>query len=143
MAAQPMPPANADIATAWAFLEEGVDHIMTRQDVDLSYERFWALYTVQYNYCTSPSPSESRASTGRSGANLIGYNLYDSLVCYFAQHLQRLRDVRHFVHDDRMTMNTSCSIRIRCKTSFSWAIMPPSGTDIQQERTTSTVYSTI
>ena len=25
-----MPPANADLATTWAYLEEGVDHIMNR-----------------------------------------------------------------------------------------------------------------
>jgi cullin 1 len=111
MASQPMPPANTDIATAWAFLEEGVDHIMTKRDTDLSYERFWALYTVQYNYCTSSSPS--------TGSNLIGYNLYNSLICYFEQYLQHLRDVRRFVHDDRITMNTSCSIRIHYKTSSS------------------------
>lgn len=106
-----MPPANADIATTWAFLEEGVDHIMTKRDTDLSYERFWALYTVQYNYCTSPEHSTS--------ANLTGFALYDSIVHYFVQHLQHLKDVRRFVHDDRTTMNPSCSVRIRYKTSFS------------------------
>lgn len=111
MAAQPMPPANADIATAWAFLEEGIDHIMTQRDTDLSYEKFWALYTVQYNYCTS-----SHSSTGN---NLIGSDLYNSLVRYFVQHLQHLRDVRRFVRDDRNTMNTPCSIRIHYKMSFS------------------------
>jgi len=114
MASQPVPPANADISTAWAFLEEGVDHIMTKRDTDLSYERFWALYTAQYNYCTSSSPS-----TGRSGDGLVGSALYNSLVHYFVQHLQHLRDVRRFVHNDRITMNPSCSVQIHYKTSFS------------------------
>jgi len=112
MAARPMPPATADIATAWQFLEEGIDHIMTQRDTDLSYEKFWALYTVQYNYCTS-------STSGRGGANLTGSDLYNTLVRYFVQHLQHLRDVRRFVHDDRNTMNTPCSIRIHYKTSFS------------------------
>jgi cullin 1 len=111
MAAQPMPPANADIATAWAFLEEGIDHIMTQRDTDLSYEKFWALYTVQYNYCTSSDSSSS--------GNLTGSDLYDSLVRYFVQHLQHLRDVRRLVHDDKNTMNTLRSIRIHSKMSFS------------------------
>jgi len=106
-----MPPANADIATTWAFLEEGVDHIMTKRDTDLSYERFWALYTAQYNYCTSSKHSTS--------ANLTGFALYGRIVHYFVQHLRYLKDVRRFVHDDRTTMNTSCSVRIRYKTSFS------------------------
>ena len=111
MASQPMLPASTDIATVWAFLEEGVDHIMTQRDTDLPYERFWALYTVQYNYCTSSGPS--------TRGNLPEYDLYNSLVRYFERYSQHLRDVRHFVHDDRITMNTSCSIRIHYKTSSS------------------------
>jgi hypothetical protein len=48
-----MPPANADLATTWAFLEEGVDHIMTKLQTGVSYSKYMALYTVAYNYCTS------------------------------------------------------------------------------------------
>lgn len=49
----PMPPANADLATIWAFLEEGVDHIMTKPHTGVSYLKYMALSTVAYNYCTS------------------------------------------------------------------------------------------
>lgn len=49
----PMPPANADLATTWAYLEEGVDHIMTRLQEGLSYTKYMNLYTVAYNYCVS------------------------------------------------------------------------------------------
>jgi cullin 1 len=49
----PMPPPNADLTTTWAFLEEGVDHIMTKLQTGVSYSKYMALYTVSYNYCTS------------------------------------------------------------------------------------------
>lgn len=49
----PMPAANADLATTWAYLEEGVDHIMTRLREGISYSKYMNLYTVAYNYCVS------------------------------------------------------------------------------------------
>ena len=49
----PMPPASADLATTWSFLEEGVDHIMTKLQTGVSYSKYMSLYTVAYNYCTS------------------------------------------------------------------------------------------
>ena len=49
----PMPPANADLVTTWAYLEEGVDHIMTKLQTGVSYSKYMSLYTVSYNYCTS------------------------------------------------------------------------------------------
>jgi hypothetical protein len=48
-----IPPAMADIVTTWAFLEEGVDHIMTKQDSPLPSLKYYSMYTVCYNYCTS------------------------------------------------------------------------------------------
>lgn len=48
-----MPPATANLATTWAFLEEGVDHIMTKLQTGVSYSKYMSLYTVAYNYCTS------------------------------------------------------------------------------------------
>lgn len=52
-AENPMPPANADLQTTWAYLEEGVDHIMTRLKDGISYSKYMNLYTVAYNYCVS------------------------------------------------------------------------------------------
>lgn len=57
----PMPPATADLATTWAFLEEGVDHIMTKLQTGVSYTKYMSLYTVAYNYCTS---SRMHSTTG-------------------------------------------------------------------------------
>lgn len=48
-----MPHANADLATTWAFLEEGISHIITRPRTGVSYPKYMALSTVIYNYCTS------------------------------------------------------------------------------------------
>ncbi|TFY78525.1 hypothetical protein EWM64_g5483 [Hericium alpestre] len=92
----PMPPQNADLATTWAFLEEGVDHIMTKLQTGVSYSKYMSLYTVAYNYCTSskmPSTATADLSTpGRSGANLMGSDLYNNLIRYFVTHLRGLRD---------------------------------------------------
>lgn len=34
-----MPPPSADLQTTWAFLEEGVDHIMTKLQTGVSYSK--------------------------------------------------------------------------------------------------------
>jgi len=68
----PMPPATADLATTWKFLEEGVDHIMTKPYTSLSYDKYWALYTVQYNYCTS----SKMHSTSSSEQSVAGRSLF-------------------------------------------------------------------
>lgn len=62
-----MPPATADLATTWAFLEEGVDHIMTKLHTGVSYTKYMNLYTVSYNYCTS-SKMHSTTSSEQSVA---------------------------------------------------------------------------
>jgi cullin 1 len=64
----PMPLPTADLATTWAFLEEGVDHIMTKLQTGVSYSKYMSLYTVAYNYCTSskmPSNSSEQSAAGR------------------------------------------------------------------------------
>jgi cullin 1 len=63
----PMPPANADLATTWAFLEEGVDHIMTKLQTGVSYSKYMALYTVSYNYCTSSKMHGGGETLGHAG----------------------------------------------------------------------------
>ena len=63
----PMPPATADLATTWTFLEEGVDHIMTKLHTGVSYTKYMNLYTVSYNYCTS-SKMHSTISSEQSVA---------------------------------------------------------------------------
>ncbi|KJA24077.1 hypothetical protein HYPSUDRAFT_39219 [Hypholoma sublateritium FD-334 SS-4] len=102
----PMPPASADLATTWAFLEEGVDHIMTKLQTGVSYSKYMSLYTVAYNYCTSSkmhgTASESIGMAGRSGANLMGSDLYNNLIRYFVTHLKGLRDETDLLQDEAL-----------------------------------------
>jgi len=37
----PMPASTADLATTWAFLEEGVNHIMTQLQLGVSFSKVW------------------------------------------------------------------------------------------------------
>lgn len=37
--AVPIPAANADLATTWAYLEDGVDHIMTKLQSGVSFSK--------------------------------------------------------------------------------------------------------
>ena len=81
-----MPPASADLATTWQYLEEGVDHIMTKLQTGVSYSKvsshhslqlkrlvltsdaqYMSLYTVAYNYCTSSKMHGSEGGIGLGG----------------------------------------------------------------------------
>ena len=63
---QQMPPASADLAMAWAFLEEGLDHIMTRLQKGISYSKYMCLSIVAYNYCTSSRTHHTVGFPGKS-----------------------------------------------------------------------------
>ncbi|KAK0449242.1 Cullin [Armillaria borealis] len=101
----PIPPANADLITTWAFLEEGVDHIMTKLQTGVSYSKYMSLYTVAYNYCTSPKTGPEGMGLGaatRTGANLMGSDLYNNLIRYFVVHLKALRDKAEGLQEDNL-----------------------------------------
>ncbi|KAM5538684.1 hypothetical protein V8D89_007713 [Ganoderma adspersum] len=92
----PMPPPNADLQTTWTYLEEGVDHIMTKLQTGVSYSKYMSLYTVSYNYCTSSKMHGTGDQGGgmghrTAGANLMGSDLYNNLIRYFVNHLKGLR----------------------------------------------------
>ncbi|KAG5648294.1 hypothetical protein DXG03_004866 [Asterophora parasitica] len=102
-AAFPMPPATADLQTTWAFLEEGVDHIMTKLQTGVSYSKYMSLYTVAYNYCTSSKMHSTSTELGignRTGANLMGSDLYNNLIRYFVTHLKTLREKSDTLQDE-------------------------------------------
>ncbi|KAI5117366.1 hypothetical protein M0805_002479 [Coniferiporia weirii] len=91
-----MPPANSDLETTWRFLEEGVDHIMTKLQTGVSYSKYMSLYTVSYNYCTSSrmhgNTEPGSGLSSRTGANLMGSDLYNKLTKYLVQHLKTVRE---------------------------------------------------
>ncbi|KAI0357405.1 Cullin-domain-containing protein [Trametes cingulata] len=102
-----MPPANADLATTWAYLEEGVDHIMTKLQTGVSYSKYMSLYTVSYNYCTSSKMHGAGDQAGggighRTGANLMGSDLYNNLIRYFVNHLKTLRTQSDSLQDEAL-----------------------------------------
>ncbi|KAI0366592.1 Cullin-domain-containing protein [Pilatotrama ljubarskyi] len=102
-----MPPANADLATTWAYLEEGVDHIMTKLQTGVSYSKYMSLYTVSYNYCTSSKMHGTAEQAGggighRTGANLMGSDLYNNLIRYFVNHLKTLRTQSDSLQDEAL-----------------------------------------
>ncbi|KAI0712567.1 Cullin-domain-containing protein [Earliella scabrosa] len=101
-----MPPPNADLATTWAYLEEGVDHIMTKLQTGVSYSKYMSLYTVSYNYCTSSKMHGSGDQAGgmghRTGANLMGSDLYNNLIRYFVNHLKALRTESDALQDEAL-----------------------------------------
>jgi hypothetical protein len=48
--------SNADLVMKWAFLESGIDLIMTKWDPSsISYTKYMAFYTVAFNYCEGSS----------------------------------------------------------------------------------------
>ena len=59
-----MPVAGASLAETWEFLEEGVDHIMTKLQTGMSYSKYMSLYTVAYNYCTSSKMNNAGEGPG-------------------------------------------------------------------------------
>lgn len=97
------PGPTSDLATTWAFLEEGVDHIMTRLKDGVSHQKYMALYTVAYNYCTSSRMHGSLDQGhlgGRTGANLMGSDLYNHLIKYFNTHLVQLKTAAEPLADE-------------------------------------------
>ncbi|KAG6876366.1 hypothetical protein C0993_003662, partial [Termitomyces sp. T159_Od127] len=100
----PMPPPAADLQSTWAFLEEGVDHIMTKLHTGVSYSKYMSLYTVAYNYCTSAKmlASDSMGIGSRAGTSLMGSDLYNNLVRYFVLNLKTLRENTDGLQDEAL-----------------------------------------
>ncbi|EMD40122.1 hypothetical protein CERSUDRAFT_112346 [Gelatoporia subvermispora B] len=100
-----MPVAGASLAETWEFLEEGVDHIMTKLQTGMSYSKYMSLYTVAYNYCTSSKMNNAGDGPGlghRTGANLMGSDLYNNLIRYFVSHLKDLRTHSDSLQDEAL-----------------------------------------
>ncbi|KAJ7263792.1 ubiquitin-protein ligase [Mycena rebaudengoi] len=86
-----MPPKTADLDETWAFLTDGVDHIMTRLEEGLSFAGYTSLYTTVYNYCTS-TKMHGKLEGNRTGANLVGSDLYNKLTGPIVAKAEGLQD---------------------------------------------------
>ncbi|KAF5333224.1 hypothetical protein D9611_002822 [Ephemerocybe angulata] len=82
-----MPPRTADLEETWAYLSRGVEHIMTNFELGLSFKGYTSLYSTVYNYCTS-TKMHGKLDGNRTGANLVGSDLYNKLSLYFISHFK-------------------------------------------------------
>ncbi|KAK7013089.1 ubiquitin-protein ligase [Favolaschia claudopus] len=96
-----MPPKTADLEETWTFLTAGVDHIMTKMEEGLSFAGYTGLYTTVYNYCTS-TKMHGKLEGNRTGANLVGADLYGKLTDYFANHFKPLVQKAEGLQDEAL-----------------------------------------
>ncbi|BEI85603.1 hypothetical protein CcaverHIS002_0510040 [Cutaneotrichosporon cavernicola] len=85
------PPKDADLQTAWNFLKNGVEHIMTRLQLGMSYQYYIILYTTIYDYCTVSSRG-GVSLTAKGGASLQGADLYKKLNAFLTDHCRQMRE---------------------------------------------------
>jgi hypothetical protein len=117
----PMPPPSADLATTWAFLEEGVDHIMTKLQTGVSYSKYMSLYTVAYNYCTSSKmhgTTSDQVGMGNRSMFVILHRLL--LVCIEGPHSSSRREPHglRFIQQSHTVLHHAFKGLARCTCPF-------------------------
>ncbi|KAL9126232.1 MAG: hypothetical protein Q9217_004692 [Psora testacea] len=91
-----MPPApnKDDLDATWAFLEVGVDKIMTNLKDGVDMTSYMGIYTAVHNFCTSQKAVASGGGiiggNAHRGAHLLGEDLYKNLKKYLKGHLEDL-----------------------------------------------------
>ncbi|KAK2751533.1 hypothetical protein FQN55_000254 [Onygenales sp. PD_40] len=88
-------PHKDDLEETWAYLEKGVDRVMTQLESGIDMVTYMGVYTAVHNFCTSQkaiSTPGSPASHGGShrGAHLLGEELYNLLGEYLSRHLDHV-----------------------------------------------------
>ncbi|KAK9461664.1 Cullin [Lipomyces oligophaga] len=77
----------------WSIVQVGIDKILAKNlEEGLTSELYMKIYTAIYQFCTAAQPSThvSPHSSAR-GAQLLGADLYDKLIEYLNQHLNKIR----------------------------------------------------
>ena len=91
-----MPPApnKDDLDATWAFLEDGVNRIMTNLKDGVDMKSYMGIYTAVHNFCTSQKAVASGGGViggnAHRGAHLLGEDLYKNLRAYLKNHLEVL-----------------------------------------------------
>ncbi|KAI8880991.1 Cullin-domain-containing protein [Backusella circina FSU 941] len=86
-------PSGNDFNATWAFLQDGLDQIMTRFEQGLDRTRYSVLYSAVHNYCAR-SDSNMQNTGGMHTAPappLIGGEVYQHLSDYLKNHLENIR----------------------------------------------------
>lgn len=91
-------PTPNTLEESWNLLKEGTHQMMTRIDQGITYAKYMQLYTIIYDYCTSSKLNSNGAEAlqaanalNRTGANLMGADLYKCLQQYFIGHVKGIR----------------------------------------------------
>ncbi|KAJ7021899.1 Cullin [Mycena alexandri] len=98
-----MPPKTADLDETWAYINAGVDHIMTNLEAGLSFAGYTSLTTTVYNYCTS-AKMPSKPAGNRTGADFVGFDLYNKLTDYFVHHLKPIVQEAESLQDEALLL---------------------------------------
>lgn len=91
--AMPPVPSKEDVKATWAFLQSGVEKIMTDLRGGMDMRTYMGLYTAIHNFCTAQKAvvgGNTFASTNRGGAHLLGEDLYQLLIGYLKNHLKQV-----------------------------------------------------
>ncbi|KAH8796887.1 Cullin [Flagelloscypha sp. PMI_526] len=96
-----MPARTADLEETWNFLQAGVNLIMTKLESGLSFSNYTNLYTTVYNYCTS-TKMQGKLEHNRTGANLVGSDLYNKLSEYFVAHFHPITGQAAALQDEEL-----------------------------------------
>lgn len=87
----PPMPAKDDVKATWAYLEAGVEKIMTDLRGGMDMKTYMGLYTAIHNFCTAQKAVAGQSfnsSATRGGAHLLGEDLYQHLIQYLKNHLE-------------------------------------------------------
>ncbi|KAE9386643.1 Cullin repeat-containing protein [Gymnopus androsaceus JB14] len=95
------PTRIANLEETWTFLNQGVDHIMNKLDSGLTFPSYTNLYTTVYNYCTS-TKMHGKPDSNRTGANLVGADLYVKLSEYFIEDFKPMKQKTAGLQDEEL-----------------------------------------
>ncbi|QSS59474.1 Cullin [Histoplasma capsulatum] len=84
-------PHKDDIEETWAYLEKGVERVMTQLEGGIDMLTYMGVYTAVHDFCTSQkaisSPGSPASHGSHRGAHLLGEELYNLLGIYLSRHL--------------------------------------------------------
>ncbi|KAH8795902.1 Cullin [Flagelloscypha sp. PMI_526] len=99
-----IPARTADFEEMWGFLRYGVNVVMTalEEGQPTNYRVFYTnMHTTVYNYCTSSNMPRTLWHS-RTGANLVGFDLYNKLSQYFVAYFHPITQQAATLRDEEL-----------------------------------------